>query len=186
MAASHGKRPIWRAVAGARLLIGLGPETDEDAQATWRIIRARSMGAACKTLRAHHAGLSKSACRSSRSTRSDRERRALFPFAPSEIWFESVLRRRASAGAGQGRATSASSAASVHQRVAKALPHRAEGLENVRLRAGDAGALIASLPTAPVAHLHPLSRPWPSAARTSVGSFRKAWFANSPGWRDRR
>jgi tRNA (guanine-N7-)-methyltransferase len=163
-----GKDRSGEPVAGARLLIGLGPETDEDRPSDVennprRALYGRSRG---KTLRAHHAGLVKERLPQLEiDPQAIGSVGALFPFAPSEIWFEIGFggAEHLLAQAKARRDVGFIGCEPFINGVAKALAGiEAEGLENVRLRAGDAGALIASLPTGALSRIFILyPDPWP-------------------------
>jgi len=128
-----------------------------------RALYGRSRG---KKLRAHHARLIEESLPQleiERETISDC--RDLFPFAPSEVWLEIGF------GGAEHLLDQAKARRDVGfiacepfiNGVAKALAGIEEnGLDNVRLRAGDAGALIASLPDGCLSRVFILyPDPWP-------------------------
>jgi tRNA (guanine-N7-)-methyltransferase len=161
-----GKNGPGEPVARPRLLIGSGADPERGSvseDSPRRALYGRSRG---KTLRTYHASLVEDLLpRLEIDPAAIGDCSDLFAFAPREIWLE--------IGFGGGEHLLAQAAA--HREtgfigcepfvngVAKALAGIAEaGLDNVRLRAGDAGALIAGLPDGALARaaiLYP--DPWP-------------------------
>jgi tRNA (guanine-N7-)-methyltransferase len=152
-----GKDGSFEPVAKPRLLTG------DEGEAPRRALYGRSRG---KALRTHHAALiAESLPGLEIGDGPIADAAALFPFAPREIWLE--------IGFGGGEHLLAQ--AKAHPEIgfigcepfvngmAKALAGIEEGrLDNIRLRAGDAGALIARLPAACLSRafiLYP--DPWP-------------------------
>ena len=151
-----GKDRSRRQIARPRLLTGAG-------DAPRRALYGRSRG---KTLRTHHRGLIADLLpRLEIDAGPIAEAAALFPFVPREVWLEIGF------GGGEHLLAQAKACRDIGfigcepfvNGVAKALAGVEEGeLDNVRLRAGDAGALIANLPAASLARafiLYP--DPWP-------------------------
>jgi tRNA (guanine-N7-)-methyltransferase len=151
-----GKDGSGQPVARPRLLTA-------DDETPRRALYGRSRG---KTLRTYHAGLVEQLLPQLEIPAGPiANPAALFPFVPSEIWLE--------IGFGGGEHLLAQARAHRHigfigaepfvNGIAKALAGIDEGgLDNIRLRAGDAGALIERLPDAAlsrVAILYP--DPWP-------------------------
>jgi tRNA (guanine-N7-)-methyltransferase len=159
-----GKDRPRRPVARPRLLTGTGADEDGRADATpRRALYGRSRG---KALRAHHASLI-----AGRLPQLEIDQGAigrageLFSFAPREIWLEIGF------GGGEHLLAQAKAHRDVGligcepfiNGVAKALAGiEEEGLDNIRLRTGDAGALIANLPAACLSRVFILyPDPWP-------------------------
>jgi tRNA (guanine-N7-)-methyltransferase len=164
-----GKDRPGEPVAGPRRLIGAAPDADNEARVgaagdpPRRALYGRSRG---KKLRGHHARLLEQ-----RLPQLEIEQqtisncRDLFPFAPSEVWLEIGF------GGAEHLLEQANARRDVGfiacepfiNGVAKALAGIEElGLDNVRLRAGDAGALIAGLPDGCLSRIFALyPDPWP-------------------------
>jgi tRNA (guanine-N7-)-methyltransferase len=158
-------RPSWP-VAGPRLLIGAAPETARPEPAgdpARRALYGRSRG---KKLRAHHARLIEERLPELEiEQRTISDCRDLFPFAPSEVWLEIGFggAEHLLAQARARRDVGFIACEPFINGVAKALAGIEEDqLENVRLRAGDAGALIAGLPDRCLSRIFILyPDPWP-------------------------
>lgn len=153
-----GKDRPFGPAARPRLLTESSPE-----ETPRRALYGRSRG---KTLRAYHAGLiAEQLPRLEIDPAARVDSAALFPFAPKEVWLE--------IGFGGGEHLLAQAAARRDigfigcepfiNGVAKALAGIEQGrLDNVRLRAGDAGALIAGLPVGALSRIFILyPDPWP-------------------------
>ena len=144
-------------------LPGSGPAADSSDEPRRRALYGRSRG---KTLRQYHARLMREALPQIEVGASDfAEPAALFPFSPREIWLEIGF------GGGEHLLGQAAAHADIGfigcepfvNGVAKLLAGIDEqGLSNVRIHSGDAGALIAAMPAellSRVTCLYP--DPWP-------------------------
>jgi tRNA (guanine-N7-)-methyltransferase len=152
-----GEDRSWRQVAQPRLL------TDEGAEAPRRALYGRSRG---KALRTHQKALIETLLpRLEIAPGPIADAAALFPFAPREIWLEIGF------GGGEHLIAQAKANRDVGfigcepfvNGVAKALASvEHDGLDNVRLRAGDAGALVAALAPRAISRIFVLyPDPWP-------------------------
>ncbi len=161
-----GKDRPGEPIAGPRLLIGVAPEAVRPAAAgdpTRRALYGRSRG---KKLRAHHARLIENRLPELEiGQRTIGDCRELFAFAPGEIWLEIGFggAEHLLAQARARRDVGFIACEPFINGVAKALAGIEEdALDNVRLRAGDAGALIARLPPGSLSRVFILyPDPWP-------------------------
>jgi tRNA (guanine-N7-)-methyltransferase len=159
-----GKDRSRRQAAQPHLLTGAADRANpEPGEAPRRALYGRSRG---KTLRAHHKGLIETLLpRLEIAPGQIADAGALFPFSPREIWLE--------IGFGGGEHLLAQARANREvgligcepfvNGVAKALAGvEQERLDNVRLRAGDAGALVAALAPGVLSRIFILyPDPWP-------------------------
>ena len=158
-----GKDRSCEQVARPRLLIGDNENAGAEGETPRRALYGRSRG---KTLRTHHASLIAERLPGLEiAPEAIRNARDLFPFAAQEIWLEIGF------GGGEHLLAQAKAHRDIGfigcepfiNGVAKALAGIEEArLDNIRLRAGDAGALIAHLPAASLSRafiLYP--DPWP-------------------------
>jgi tRNA (guanine-N7-)-methyltransferase len=161
-----GKDRPGEPVAGPRLLIGVAPDAARQEPAgdpARRALYGRSRG---KKLRAYHARLiDERLPQLEIEQRTIGDCRELFPSTPSEVWLEIGFggAEHLLAQARARRDVGFIACEPFINGVAKALAGIEEDqLDNVRLRAGDAGALIAGLPDRCLSRIFILyPDPWP-------------------------
>jgi len=164
-----GKDRSGEPVAGPRLLIGAAAAAGDEARAgaardpPRRALYGRSRG---RKLRPHHTRLIEERLPQLEIDQQPiKNCRDLFPFAPSEIWLEIGFggAEHLLAQAKARRDVGFIACEPFINGVAKALAGIEEDrLDNVRLRAGDAGALLAGLPDGCLSRVFILyPDPWP-------------------------
>jgi len=160
-----GKDRPGEPVAGPRLLIDVARSAGQDSagESPRRALYGRSRG---KTLRTYHARLIDERLPQLEIEQGEiSDCRALFPFPPGEVWLEIGFggAEHLLAQAKARRDVGFIACEPFINGVAKALAGIEEDqLDNVRLRAGDAGALIAGLPDGCLSRIFVLyPDPWP-------------------------